>query len=271
MILDEILAHKQREIEPLRERFADWEPPAAPPARRPFAVGRGVREACEKSAGFTDPAPHSIALIAEFKRRSPSRGEIRPGALPAEIARTYEQAGASAISVLTDGRYFGGSIDDLLAARAAAALPVLRKDFIIDACQIAESAIEDGPDCVLLIAAALTVSQLRDLRELAAACGQDALVEVHDEAELDRALESGARLIGINNRNLRTFQVSLETALRLRPLVPTGIPVVAESGIRTRDDVKRLEDAGIDAMLVGEALMASEDPAAKVRELLGVP
>jgi indole-3-glycerol phosphate synthase len=257
MILDEILAHKRREVQLLRKRFADWEPPAAPPARRAFADAlRG--------------AGSGIALIAEFKRRSPSRGGIRPGALPAEIALAYQQAGATALSVLTDERYFGGSMNDLIAARNAVTLPVLRKDFVIDPSQIAESAGQQGPDCVLLIAAALTVGQLRDLRELAARCGQDALVEVHDEVELDLALESGAAMIGINNRDLRTFEVHLETTLRLRPRVPAGVPVVSESGIRGRDDVERLADAGVDAMLVGEALMAAEDPDAKVRELLGI-
>jgi len=257
MILDEILAHKRREVELLRKRFADWEPPAAPPARRGFADAlRGA------AAG--------VALIAEFKRRSPSRGGIRPDALPAEIALAYQQAGATAVSVLTDERYFGGSMDDLFAARNAVTLPVLRKDFLIESCQIAESSGYEGPDCVLLIAAALTVGQLRDLRELAAHCGQDALVEVHDEAELDRALESGAEIIGINNRDLRTFEVDIETTLRLRPRVPAGVPVVSESGIRGRGDVERLADAGVDAMLVGEALMAAEDPGAKIRELLAI-
>ena len=257
MILDEILAHKRREVQLLRKRFADWEPPAAPPARRAFADAlRG--------------AGSGIALIAEFKRRSPSRGGIRPGALPAEIALAYQQAGATALSVLTDERYFGGSMNDLTAARNAVTLPVLRKDFVIDSSQIAESSGDEGPDCVLLIAAALSVGQLREMRELAARCGQEALVEVHDEVELDLALESGAAMIGINNRDLRTFEVHLETTLRLRPRVPAGVPVVSESGIRVRDDVERLADAGVDAMLVGEALMAAEDPRAKVRELLGI-
>jgi indole-3-glycerol phosphate synthase len=178
-------------------------------------------------------------------------------------------AGATALSVLTDARFFGGTLEDLRAARAEVALPTLRKDFILDAAQLAESSGAEGPDCVLLIAAALRDSQLRSLRELARACGQEALVEVHDEAELDRALESGAEIIGINNRDLRTFAVSLDISLQLRPRVPAGIPVVAESGIRTADDVRRLAEAGVDAMLVGEALMTAADPAAKIAELLG--
>ena len=253
VILDRILEHKRTEIAPLREQYAAWQAPTQPPPRRDFA-------AALRSDG--------VSLIAEFKRRSPSRGEIRPGADPVHMAHTYERAGASAVSVLADSHFFGGSLQDVVAAREACSLPVLRKDFIIDECQIAESAGPDGPDCLLLIAAALDVGQLRSLRELAARCGQVALVEVHDEAELDRALESGAEILGINNRDLRTFDVSLETTLRLRPRLPEGVLVVSESGIRTGEDVRRLADAGVDAMLVGEALMADEDPGRKIEELL---
>lgn len=254
MILDRILDHKRKEIAPLRQRYADWHPPAPPPPRRDFpAALRG----------------EGVALIAEFKRRSPSRGEIRPGGDPVQLARTYARAGASAVSVLADSHFFGGSLQDVVAAREACSLPVLRKDFIIDECQIAESAGPDGPDCLLLIAAALDVAGLRRLSGVAGQCGQAVLVEVHDEAELARALESGAEILGINNRDLRTFEVSLETTLRLRPHVPEGVLVVSESGIRTGEDVGRLADAGVDAMLVGEALMADEDPARKIAELLG--
>ena len=208
-------------------------------------------------------------MIAEFKRRSPSRGEIRPGAQPCAVVRAYEGAGAAAVSVLTEERFFGGTLDDLEAARGAIGLPVLRKDFIIDEVQLAESCGPEGPDGLLLIAAALTVDRLRSLRELAARCGQAALVEVHDEAEVDRALESGAEIVGINNRNLRTFEVSVDTTLKLRPRVPEGIPIVSESGIHTAEDVRRLAGAGVDAMLVGEALMSAQDPARKIEELLG--
>jgi indole-3-glycerol phosphate synthase len=253
-MLDEILAHKRSEIEVLRRQYADWSPPAALPARR------GFKKAL---------AGPGISLIAEFKRRSPSRGAIRADAQPAEMATTCQRAGAAALSVLTDKRYFGGTTEDLIAAREAANLPTLRKDFLIEPCQIAESSGLEGPDCVLLIAAALRIAELRDLRELATKCGQDALVEVHSERELERALASGAEIIGINNRDLRTLQVSLETTLRLRPLVPAGIPVVAESGIQTRDDVKRMEEIGVDGILVGEALMLAPDPGVKIRELLG--
>lgn len=252
-MLETILAHKREEIAPLRKRFADWAPPQEAPKRRPFAEAlRG----------------EGVSLIAEFKRRSPSRGDIRPGADPAEMARTYEGAGAAAMSVLTDEGFFGGSLDDLEQARGAVRLPVLRKDFIIDRCQIAESAGLDGPDCLLLIVAALEDAALRDLRELAARCGQAVLVEVHDEAEVERALASGAEIIGINNRDLKTFEVSLDTTLRLRPRIPQGLPVVSESGIHSADDVRRLADAGVDAMLVGEALMSAEDAGRKIEELL---
>jgi indole-3-glycerol phosphate synthase len=170
--------------------------------------------------------------------------------------------------VLTDERFFGGSMEHLIAARTAVKLPALRKDFIIDEIQLAASCLPDGPDALLLIVAALGADQLRELREAAARCGQVALVEVHNEAELDRALESGAEIIGINNRDLTTFEVSLNTTIRLRPRVPEDIPVVAESGIHTADDVRRLADAGVDAMLVGEALMGADHPALKIEELL---
>ena len=253
MILDRILARKRAEIAELRRQYADWQPPQERPLRRAFAEAlQGDR----------------VSLIAEFKRRSPSRGEIRAGADVVEIARTYERGGAAALSVLTDEEFFGGALEDLRRARGALGLPVLRKDFILERCQIAESAGPEGPDCMLLIAAALETGQLRALRELAARCGQAALVEVHDEAELDRALESGAEIIGVNNRDLRTFEVSLDTTMRLRPRVPEGVLVVSESGIGTAGDVRRLADAGIDAVLVGEALMAADDAAAKIGELL---
>ena len=255
MILDRILEQKRREVAELRERYARWAPPAAAPARRDF--GGALRR-----------ADGEIALIAEFKRRSPSRGELGMGRDLVGMVKEYEEAGAAALSVLCDGAFFGGSLADLVTARGAVGLPALRKDFIIDRCQIAESSGSEGPDAVLLIAAALE-GELRSLRELAAACGQAALVEVHDEAELDRALESGAEIIGINNRDLRTFELSLETTARLRPRIPDDVTVVAESGVYARDDVVRLRDAGVHAMLVGEALMTAGDVGGKIGELLG--
>lgn len=254
MILDEIIAHKCREIAPLRARYARWRAPAAPPPRRDFA------------AALRRPG---VSLIAEFKRRSPSRGALAAGADPAAAARAYEAAGAAALSVLTDARFFGGGLEDLRAARGATSLPTLRKDFILEPCQVAESAGPQGPDCLLLLAAALREDDLRALRLLAAACGQAALVEVHDEAELERALAAGAQIVGINNRDLRTFAVSLDTALRLAPKVPPSRLVVAESGVHSREDVLRLEAAGVNAILVGEALMSAPDPARKAAELLG--
>ncbi len=254
MILDEIVAHKRREVEALQDWFINkWGPPAAWP-RRDF-IGALKRP--------------GVSLIAEFKRRSPSKGDIRPDADPAEMARLYEEAGTAAMSVLTDERFFGGSIADLEAAKQACSLPVLRKDFIIHPAQVAQSAGEHGPDCLLLIAAVLTRKELRHLREWAGTFGQAVLVEVHDEADLEKALGTGARLIGINNRDLRTFEVSLETTLRLRPRIPEGIVVVSESGIHTREEVKRLEEVGVGAILVGEALMASDDPRRKIGELMG--
>jgi indole-3-glycerol phosphate synthase/phosphoribosylanthranilate isomerase/anthranilate synthase/indole-3-glycerol phosphate synthase/phosphoribosylanthranilate isomerase len=181
MILDKILEQKKRNVKLLRAQYEAWEPPASPPARRDF---RGA---------LSRPG---VSLIAEFKRRSPSRGEIRPGAEPVRMVREYEKAGAAALSVLTDERFFGGSMEHLIAARTAVKLPALRKDFIIDEIQLAASCLPDGPDALLLIVAALGADQLRELREAAARCGQVALVEVHNEAELDRALESGAEIIG---------------------------------------------------------------------------
>ena len=253
-MLQQILAHKRAEISGLQRQHRDWAPPAMPPKRRDFA------------AALRAPG---ISLIAEFKRRSPSRGEISRTARPAETARSYEAAGAAALSVLTDGEFFGGSLDDLRAARGATGLPTLRKDFIIDPCQVADSAGTDGPDCLLLIAAALETEALRELIALAARCGQAALVEVHDEADLEQALAAGAAIIGINNRDLRTFEVTLDTTVRLRPRLPEGRLVVAESGVHTRDDILRLTEVGIDGVLVGEALMAAESPERKLAELLG--
>ena len=256
MILDDILERKRAEIADLHRRYDQWEPPQAPPARRGFA------DALRREG---------ISLIAEFKRRSPSRGDIRPGAEPDAVARTYERHGAAAMSVLTDAPFFGGSLADLASVHNAAELPLLRKDFIIDPVQIAESAVPEGPDCLLLIVAVLGADQLRSLRELAGRCGQASLIEVHNEEEVEAALESGADVIGINNRDLRTFQVSLDTTLRLRSRIPDGRVVVSESGIHTADDVRRLADIDVHAILVGEALMAAGDPGAKIKELLGRP
>jgi indole-3-glycerol phosphate synthase len=207
------------------------------------------------------------AIIAEVKKASPSRGLLAPSFDPASIAATYERGGAAALSVLTDAPFFQGSLADLAAARAATRLPVLRKDFLLEETQIAE-AFAAGSDAILLIAAILDSAALRRLREFAEALGLDVLVEAHNEAELDAAIESGATLLGVNNRDLHTFEVSLATSLRLARRMPRGALAVSESGIQTRADVERLLDAGYSAFLVGEHLMKSPDPAAAIRELL---
>ncbi len=211
-----------------------------------------------------------VALIAEVKRASPSRGLIRDGFDPLEQARTYVANGAAAISVLTEEAFFRGSLGDLTAMAdglGAERRPLLRKDFIVDSYQVVESRAH-GADSLLLIAAILPPPLLQELLDLGHALGMRCLVEVHDEAELDAVFRSDARIIGINNRDLRTFEVDLATFERLRPLIPAGRLVVAESGIRERGDVERLARCGADAVLVGEALMRSPDPGAKVRELL---
>ena len=254
-ILQRILTTKRGEVserqvatplERLREALPD-----APPARD------------FRGALATD----GLSLIAEFKRASPSKGVIREGAEPAGVARLYEAAGARAMSVLTDGPYFQGSDDDLRAARGAVSLPVLRKDFAISEYQIAEARAL-GADAVLLIVAALSDAELAGLMEAAAGLGLAALVETHTAGEVDRAVALGAEIIGINNRDLHTFETTLDTTLALRDRVPPGRVVVSESGIFTGKDTARLRDAGVDAILVGESLMRSEDIAANIRDLL---
>lgn len=212
----------------------------------------------------------SVAIIAEVKRASPSKGSIAPGIVATDVAREYIAGGASAISVLTDERFFNGSLDDLQEVGTlahASATPVLRKDFVIDAYQIAEARAA-GADAVLLIVAALEQTHLCELLGAALDFGMDTLVEVHDEAELERALAAGSTLIGVNNRDLRAFTVDLATTERLTAIVPSSVTLVGESGIRTRGDVVRLGRAGVHAVLVGETLMRATDRAAAVRELL---
>ncbi len=207
-----------------------------------------------------------LSLIAEFKRRSPSSGEIAAGATVAEVCAAYERGGAAALSVLTDDRHFGGNLDDLRAARAASGLPILRKDFIIDVYQLYEAAV-NGADAVLLIVAALDDDALALLHSEAALLDLDCLVEVHDEPELERALEVGADVIGINNRNLGDLSVNLETTAELITDVPAGKTVVSESGYDRWEQLSELERIGCDAVLIGEALMRSGDPEIAVREL----
>jgi indole-3-glycerol phosphate synthase len=207
-----------------------------------------------------------LSLIAEFKRRSPSSGEIAADASVAEVCGAYERGGAAAISVLTDQRHFGGSLDDLRAARAASSLPILRKDFIVDVYQLYEAAV-NGADAVLLIVAALPADDLSLLSEEAEQLDLDCLVEVHDEPELALALELEAEVIGINNRDLGDFTVSLDTTAELITDVPAGKAVVSESGYSHPDQLAELERIGCDAVLIGETLMRSEDPEAAVRAL----
>jgi indole-3-glycerol phosphate synthase len=209
-----------------------------------------------------------ISLIAEMKRASPSRGPIRPGASVSEVVQAYQRAGARAVSVLTEGAYFGGSLDDLVEARGACELPLLRKDFVVDEYQILEARAA-GADAVLLIVAALDPERLHTLMGVASDLGMDCLVEVHDEDEVGVAVDAGVEVLGINNRDLHSLEVDLDTTFRLLADVPAGTVVVAESGITRSEDVERLEEAGVDAILVGEALMRADDPVRAVRELLG--
>jgi indole-3-glycerol phosphate synthase len=211
--------------------------------------------------------PGRVNVIAEHKRRSPSRGAIREDLAPADVARAYETNGASAISVLTDEPFFGGRLEHLVEARAACSLPVLRKDFVVDPWQVWEARAA-GADAVLLIVAAVGDDELRELLGIAGEAGLDALVEVHDRRELDRALAAGSRIVGVNNRDLGTLAVSLETSFSLAPAIPDGVVAVAESGIRTGAEVRRLREAGFDAFLVGEHLMAAADPGGALSRLL---
>jgi indole-3-glycerol phosphate synthase len=207
------------------------------------------------------------AVIAEIKKASPSKGVLAEKFDPAALARAYEQGGAAALSVLTDQKHFQGALSDLESARDAAVLAVLRKDFTIDPYHVEEAAAH-GADAILLIAAILTEREMRDFRELAEHYRMAALVEVHEADELERAVASGARMIGVNNRNLHTFEVHLETALRLAEKIPAGAIKVAESGIHSATDIQRLTAAGYDAFLVGEHLMKSGDPTNALRALL---
>lgn len=210
-----------------------------------------------------------MSLIAEMKRASPSRGAIQAGAAVAPIVSAYAAAGAAAISVLTEPKWFGGSLNDLVEAHATVPTPLLRKDFIVDPYQLLEARVAGASAALLIVAAFSDAAALAELIGAADALGLDTLVEVHDAADLATALAVGARIIGINNRNLHSLDVDLATSLRLRPLVPAEVIVVAESGISTRHDVRELEHAGVDAILVGEALMRVNDPAAIAAELLG--
>lgn len=223
------------------------------------ASRRGFRAALERQ---------TPAIIAEIKKASPSKGVLREDFEPAALAREYEGNGAAAISVLTDGPFFQGSLADLRAARQAVTLPALRKDFTLNEYHVVEAA-ANGADAVLLITAILEEKQIRDLRKLAGAWGMAALVEVHNQRELKTALDAGADIVGVNNRNLKTFEVTLETSLRLADRIPAGVLKITESGIHSREDIRRLADAGFRAFLVGEHLLKSASPGAALGALVG--
>jgi len=229
---------------------------AASPAR-----GFAAALAAKISAG-------SPGVIAEIKKASPSKGVLRPDFRPAEIAQSYSGHGAACLSVLTDVNFFQGADSYLEQARSACALPVIRKDFIIDAYQVYEAR-TIGADCILLIAACLSDEKLQELNDLAHRLGMDVLTEVHDEDELERALGLDCRLVGVNNRDLRTFEVSLETTLRLKDRIPADRLLVAESGIQSPEDVALMREHGVHAFLVGEAFMRADDPGARLAELFG--
>ncbi|HEX7054198.1 MAG TPA: indole-3-glycerol phosphate synthase TrpC [Burkholderiales bacterium] len=253
-ILERIVAAKRAEVAAAKEQL--------PPER--------LEEACRSAPPVRDFVAalraRRPAVIAESKKASPSRGVLRADYRPADIARSYERAGAACLSVLTDREFFQGSDDDLRAARSACALPVLRKDFVIDPYQVLEARAM-GADCILLIAACLSRAEMLSLEKRARALGMAALVEVHDAAELEAASALETPLIGVNNRDLRSFTTRLETTLELLPRLPAGRILVTESGILSAADVQRLRAAGVEAFLVGEAFMRSPDPGAALREL----
>jgi len=253
MILDTIVIQKKKEVALLKAHGVsrpemDVDPP------------RGFMQALTQSS--------EIAVIAEVKKGSPSKGIISPDFNPTAIASSYEKGGADAVSVLTDEKFFYGSLDYIPLVRQEIQLPVIRKDFIIHELQIEEAG-NYGADAILLIAAILDRNQIRDYLQMSTELGMDALVEVHDEKELEKSLIAGSRLIGINNRDLRDFTVDLKTTIRLRREIPDSIPVVSESGIKSREDMKMLEDESIAAALIGETFMRSGDREAALREIRG--
>jgi len=258
--LSEIISRKQQQVTSAKQ---------ATPISQMRDLAQESRTGARKNALRAALAEKNrINIIAEFKRRSPSKGRIRAGANPVEIANQYVSAGAVAVSVLTEENYFDGSLNDLRSIRSEVDVPLLRKDFIFDEYQTYEAAAA-GADAVLLIVAALGDVQLSNLREvIEEQLGMDALVEVHDEHELQRAEESGARLIGVNNRDLNTFDVSLETSRRLIDRAPAGALMISESGINTPSDIKGLHSAGYHGFLIGESLMRAESPGAALLALL---
>lgn len=258
-ILEQILERTRADLE---RRLAQGEAPAAPTARTTPRVEPG------RFAAALLPLPgRPPRVIAELKRASPSRGLIRPEFCPGELASELESAGAAALSVLTEPHFFKGSPENLRSAAGAVSIPVLRKDFIVHEVQLAEAA-EWGASAVLLIAAALTPAEYGRLYRAARSAGLDVLSEVHDQAELEMVLAEGAQIVGVNSRNLRTFRTDLDLAAELLSRIPADVTRVAESGIRTGADLRRLRQAGADAFLVGESLMRAPSPGAALRELL---
>ena len=255
MYLDEILA-QHREVASRDSRSLS----GLIEATRTISNSRGFAKR------LTEDSKNALAVIAEIKRRSPSRGLLSHDLDPKVIAEQYKNAGASCISVLTDSDFFGGSADDLKSARGAVDLPVLRKDFTVSLNDICDAKLMNA-DCILLIAAALNKVELAEFHNFALELGLDVLVEIHDEPELDLALEVGAKMIGVNQRNLRTFEVDQQRAVRIAKKIPGSVVRVAESGVRTRDDALQLRDAGYHAVLVGETLVTSKNIAMTLNEL----
>ena len=253
-ILDRIVRHKRSEVAARRA------------GRSESDLERSIRS-LPPARGFVDRlTQHSPGVIAEIKRASPSQGRISENFDPTRIADDYSRHGAACLSVLTDERFFEGSDQHLVEARAACSLPVLRKDFVIDTYQVLETRAM-GADCVLLIVSALESKTLKELHATALDCGLDVLIEVHDRQQLEMALDCQPRMIGINNRNLATFETSIQTTIDLVQFVPEGIVTVSESGIRTREDVETLQACGVDAFLVGESLMRSSRPGEKLEQI----
>ncbi|MED5251501.1 MAG: indole-3-glycerol phosphate synthase TrpC [Pseudomonadota bacterium] len=257
-ILTRILARKGQEVAERQQAVSEADLLAL--AERQSAP-RGFIDALNQRIAVGD-----AAVIAEVKKASPSKGVMREEFHPADIAKSYAQGGAACLSVLTDADFFQGHEDYLIAARDACDLPVIRKDFITHGYQVTEAR-AIGADCILLIVAALNDAQLRDLNQQANALGMDVLVEVHDAEELERALALDLKLVGINNRNLHTFDTSLNTTLDLLPRIPEGVTVITESGIHTRDDVELMRDHEVNGFLVGEAFMREEDPGLALKRL----
>lgn len=255
-ILEQLIAAASKGVEERRRRT-------------PIEVLEGGLDGRDRDRPFMEALSRpGVSLICEYKRRSPSAGEIAPGVLLPDQVRAYERGGAAALSVLTDERHFDGRLADLATARDSSTLPILRKDFVVDRYQLVESAVS-GADAVLLIACVLDDRRLRDFQAEARELDLDCLVEVHNEEELDRALESGAEVIGINNRDLDSGVVDVATTYELITDVPAGKTVVSESGISRREELVELERVGVDAALIGESLMRAHDPAATVRDFSG--